>query len=370
MKKSYFLLLICIFSFFLNFIASAQCGSNILVNGDFESPTQPLIGNNLTNIFTLSGGWTMTGGAFNVIRTNNTSYGGGPDNAQNGIQYLDITNGAGTVYQDFSIATNSTIIVFGGYFSSREQAQNYVNWTASISIVELPSLNVVATSNSRSFTNADGGFPAEETWYYINGITTLPTGNYRYVANFGDFGNFNAAFVYPNCLLPIKLQNFNGSYLNNTIQLHWTVNYQSNFAHFEIERSADGIQFLRIGQHTSTNTRLYNYIDYTPQASIHYYRLKMIDKDGTFSYSNIIKIQTSNRPQLAIVSNPVIDHLNITGLRQRGEIHIVDMTGKLIQTKNIQSSSLSLDVSFLHKGIYVLRYIDGQIIETKKFVKE
>ena len=100
---------------FLAFQLNAQ--TNLLTNSGFDAPLHPAIGNNFLFSFDFNG-WTMTGNYFNVIRTDGSSYGAGPDNAQDGTQYVEVYYGTGTVYQDFTLSS-STPITYGGYFSSR-----------------------------------------------------------------------------------------------------------------------------------------------------------------------------------------------------------------------------------------------------------
>lgn len=370
MKNFYFLLSFIASTLLFQNSATAQCGTNLLNNPGFDAPIQTNIGNNLTGLFTFTGGWTMTGGAFNVIRTNGTAYGGGPNNAQNGTQYVDVTSAAGTVYQDFTIASASTPIAFGGYFSSRESS-GYVNWTASIDILSLPSLAVVASSNTRAFTSADGVGAAQEVWHYINGNTTLNAGNYRYIVNLGNYGNFDGAFVFQNCILPIKLEYFGGNYSNNAITLNWKFESQTNFSHFIVEKSLDGIAFNSIKNNYLTNSQFYSHKDIDLNtASIFYYRLKMVDNDGKFSYSNIIKIQTGRTLTLSVIGNPVKDNLNITGLKKGATLTLYDNNGKLLLQKNIQDQSLSMDISFLSSGVYYLKYSKNGFIENKIIIKQ
>jgi hypothetical protein len=350
-------------------ILTAQCSTNLLNNPGFDAPILSNIGNNLTGSITFNGGWTMTGGTFNVVRTNGSNYNGGPNNAQNGTQYVDITNGGGTVYQDFTISSASTNVSFGGYFSSREPG-GYQNWTASINILSLPSLTVVATSNTRAFTNADATPAAQEVWHYINGNTTLSAGNYRYRVNLGNYGNFDGAFVFQNCSLPITLEYFGGNYSNNEVTLNWKYESQTNFSHFVVEKSLDGIVFNKVQNLYLTNSQYYNYKDIDLNtASTFFYRLKLVDNNGTYSYSNIIKIHTGPVLSFSILGNPAKDKLNITGLKRGAILKFIDNTGKMLFQRNIQDQSLSMDISFLSSGIYYLQYSVNGFIENKKLIK-
>ena len=157
---------------------SALAPISYLTNGSFETPAQSSFGNNLVGTSTY-GGWTSSSGNFNIIKTNGSTYTGGPNNAKSGSQYVDIL-GASTISQAFTLGS-TTNISFGGSFSSRE-ASNYVNFTARIDIINSSNV-VVATSTTRNFTSADAG--EDQIWYTLSGNATLPAGTYRYVCNNG-----------------------------------------------------------------------------------------------------------------------------------------------------------------------------------------
>lgn len=351
------------------YAASAQCGTNLLNNPGFDSPIQTNIGNNLTGSFSFSGGWTMTGGAFNIVRTNGSNYNGGPNNAQDGTQYADVTAADGTLYQDFTIGSPNTPIAFGGYFSSREQS-GYVNWTASIEVLSLPSLSVVASSNTRAFTSADGVASAQEIWHYISGSATLAAGNYRFRVRLANYGNFDAAFVFQNCILPIRLVSFGGNYSNKSVLLNWKTGYHSNFSHFVVERSLDGTSFKPLHEVDLTNSSNYQYRDIDiNSATTFYYRLKMVDKDGSFTYSKVIRIQTEAIRSLTIAGNPVKDNLVVSGIPKPGMLLLYDNAGRVMINKAVSDQSISVDVSFLKSGIYYLQYSGSGYLENIKVIK-
>jgi hypothetical protein len=351
------------------FSANAQCGTNLLANGGFDTPTQPLIGNNLTGLFTF-GTWNMTVGPFNIIKTDGSVYGGGPDNAKDGNQYVDITGQAGTISQDFTIAGASSSVAFGGYFSSRESGA-YINWTGDVQIYALPSNTLVATSTSKSFVNADGAVPAQETWYFVFGNTTLAAGNYRFVANVGDYGNFDAAFVNENCVLPILLNSFTAQNIDNSVKLSWNASEQNNCAYYDVEKSIDGINFSKVLTQNKLNVASYNVEDNSfKQASIIYYRLKIVDVNGSFAYSKIEKVTIKTSKEITILSNPVNDLLNISSATIKGQIRILDFSGKLLLQQKVVTTLSTINISTFKTGLYILQYVDGEKIETQKFLKK
>lgn len=366
--KPLHVLSLCAAYILFNLSLSAQCNQNILLNPSFEAPVVGLIGNNITSSYTFNG-WTMTGNVFNVIRTNGSAYPSGPDNAQDGIQYVDITSAGGTIYQNFTISGSPLPVIFGGYFSSRE-ASSYSNWTASIQIYSLPSNTLVSTSGTKSFTAVDGGIPQQETWHYLYGLVTLDPGDYKYLVNMGDYGNFDAAFVSADCILPVRLNFFDGEYLNNTVKLTWKAEEQLNLTYFEVEKSTDARKFTVIKKILSSNRLLYTCTDPDSPAGTMYYRLKMLDKDGKISYSNIIRIHTKGSYQLQVGPNPLSDHLSISGLGKHGSVRLIDLSGRTLLKKEIRSQAISIDVSFLQKGIYLLEYFNGIQKQTRKVIKK
>jgi hypothetical protein len=171
-------------------------------------------------------------------------------------------------------------------------------------------------------------------------------------------------------ILPIKLSYFGGNYSNNAATLNWQFESQTNFSHFVVEKSTDGTVFNKLDNIYLTNTQFYNYTDSDlKQGAIYYYRLKLVDKDGKFSYSNIIKILTGAANTFSVLGNPVKDILSITGLKIGATLTLFDNTGKMVLQKNIQNQSLLMDISFLSSGVYYLTYSNKGSIESKKIIK-
>jgi hypothetical protein len=189
--------------------------TNLLTDGSFESPVQASVGNNLTGLGTF-GLWSMDAtGTFNIVKTNGSYYGGGPDNAQNGTQYVDITNAADYFQQQVTL-TSTAAVTFGGYFSSREQSGGYVNWTGRIDLMNASGTIVASSSSTRNFVNADGA--EDQVWYYLSGSTTLAAGNYFFRAYLGDYGNFDNA-TFTACYTDLGTPDFDGDGVPNYIDL-------------------------------------------------------------------------------------------------------------------------------------------------------
>jgi PQQ-dependent dehydrogenase (s-GDH family) len=188
----------------------------------------------------------------------------------------------------------------------------------------------------------------------------------------GDISSFSSFyFASSNFTLPMELLTFTGSLQNAGTLLRWTTENETNASHFVVERSLDGVQFESIGQvkakGNSTNRTNYLSTDaevYSLNTPTVYYRLKMVDKNNEFKYSNVITISVSDMNSIVTVSpNPVT---NIAQVRINPEANgyvkwtLVDNAGRAIQYNQIyvQKNSIntfSINMESLAQGAYYLQ---------------
>jgi hypothetical protein len=109
--------------------------------------------------------------------------------------------------------------------------------------------------------------------------------------------------------LPLTLLSFTGVRNNPVVNLKWIASGEITVSRFEIERSMNQLQFTQIGITAAINSSLnitYNWTDQAPAEGKSFYRLKMIDQDGVFTYSNIIEIDINpDNNEISIYPNPV-----------------------------------------------------------------
>ncbi|MFT5913209.1 MAG: hypothetical protein ACI9XO_004756 [Paraglaciecola sp.] len=176
-------------------------------------------------------------------------------------------------------------------------------------------------------------------------------------------------------VLPVELSYFKGENTTAGNLLTWQTASEENNEGFDIQRSADGENWETIyfaaGNGTTLETQNYTFTDDAPLSGVNYYRLKQVDFDGQFEYSNIVNIQTiesSNHQNINIYPNPVTDELTIEN--GQGTAIIYNAVGQSVQEVNIDASKIQLTVSELPQGIYTIhiRKTNGESI-TKQFVK-
>ncbi len=194
--------------------------------------------------------------------------------------------------------------------------------------------------------------------------------------------SFAALVFAPSSTLPLQLIDFNAAIKNNQSNLNWQTAQEVNVSHFNIQRSTDGVIFSSIGKMTAKGDGSYSYSDdlssIIPQPSTLYYRLQMVDKDGSIAYSKIVIVTlTTNYAQLSIFPNPVKEILTaqITSAKaEKATLQITDMQGKVLQQKEVVlkagSNNLPVNTAALTKGTYVL-VVKGKVVnEQRQFVKE
>jgi hypothetical protein len=168
--------------------------------------------------------------------------------------------------------------------------------------------------------------------------------------------------------LPVSLISFTANSESSNVNLQWRTTNETDFSHFEVEKSQDSKKWESIVRINGNNSGLYSATDALLGQGISYYRLKMIDRDGSFAYSRIEHIKAGNIQVYFAYPNPATDRLFIKQHNNQ-KIEIYDLIGRLI----IQSatSENGVDISELRTGVYlaVTSLNDGTSL-SQRFVKK
>lgn len=250
------------------------------------------------------------------------------------------------------------------------------------------------TSGSHTLT-------ATATWDTLLYVTlntlkpVYPQGGYAYMQKTSDIGagggalsdeNFdNIAFIVNSGeiplgdlgVLPVLFSQFDAKCTNNGTLITWATAQEANSSKFEIERSTNGTTWTGIGTvaaaGTSSSSRNYQQIDLFGGAA--FYRIKQIDKDGQFIYTDVARTncQTKNITSV-IYPVPAQDVLNVVIKSDRAlrtQLMVYDMQGKLV--KKVEASILNGNNNFrinlidLASGDYMIRTNDATIELNKVF---
>ena len=182
--------------------------------------------------------------------------------------------------------------------------------------------------------------------------------------------------------LPLTLGDFSAIKNTKGVILNWETLSEVNTAYFDIERSSNGTDFVSIGsvsaKGNSSLRQLYTYTDIAPSYGVNYYRLRMVDINNSFTYSN--KIAVKNNDQVIAVEifpNPVSSVLQVQIPSKQKEtvtIFITDARGRVVYKKEVQVSegnnASGIPVSYLSNGLYQFTVESKEGKQTKSFIKQ
>lgn len=181
--------------------------------------------------------------------------------------------------------------------------------------------------------------------------------------------------------LPVELAKFTAIPKDRSIDLKWQTLSEIDFSHFVIERSADGSNFERLtsmmsvgSTNASTN---YSYNDPSPFNGWNYYRLKMVDLDGSYEYSNIEVVKLDHEAKLEIYPNPIKEVIQIKGIdwgQEKLLLQIFNKNGKQVYTDwiNFENGYYQIGTSKANvqeSGTYFIRISTGTKYQVLKFIK-
>jgi Secretion system C-terminal sorting domain len=175
-------------------------------------------------------------------------------------------------------------------------------------------------------------------------------------------------------VLPVLLTDFNANLSGNDVYVSWTTQMETNSDHFEIERSEDGAKWELIGtvaaKGNSSIASNYSFTDNAPLSGINYYRLKMVNIDNSFNYSDIKIVRTTAVSKINFFPNPAQSFVNVSLVQSENEtsIQLLNISGQVLQTQKVSGgTTVSFNVQQYAKGIYVLRVMnsDGTSVSNK-----
>jgi|GEM_PF-2731920 len=204
-------------------------------------------------------------------------------------------------------------------------------------------------------------------------------GNLKYVefSNVRSFSGGSAMMAtLDNEVLPLKLLSFEATIHNeNTALLTWNTAKEQDVATIVVERSGVDETWTSITEIAPKGQmeNRYSTIDSLPLLGNNMYRLKMVDYDGTFSYSQVAMVNFLGvvPANVHVYPNPTTGIVMLEGLPQAAEITMHNVVGELLLSKTTAMGKMTLDLASFPAGIYFIRikYPNGQF-SNHKIVKE
>lgn len=183
--------------------------------------------------------------------------------------------------------------------------------------------------------------------------------------------------LYTNSTLPVTLKEFSGVALQGQNKLQWIVEQELNFSKYELERSSNGTDFTKINTQAAQGKSRYEYYDTRPLFE-GFYRLKMIDIDGSYKYSSVVFLRAAQAAsEFTVVGNPFAETLVLKYKVPKDaklDLQLYNMAGALLLKREYNMSGgigyYTLNgVSSLSSGTYILKINYGQETHSIKVQK-
>ncbi|HMK05384.1 MAG TPA: T9SS type A sorting domain-containing protein [Ferruginibacter sp.] len=231
-------------------------------------------------------------------------------------------------------------------------------------IVRVGTTNPATVLNTCLSINAGGG--ATGTHVYNNiiapgGIPTLSASFERFTGSCGGGNSCGITQIIPvgSGVLPIKISSFYARRNGNTVSLNWASETEVNAKQFIIEKNT-GSGYVAVGTVDAVNNALgssYSFNDQNMSKAVSQYRLKLVDIDGAFKYSETRAVKgTAAVSDFTIYPNPSMGatKVTITDISEATTVELIDNSGKILKTTQLANTN-SIDITGLQKGIYLVR---------------
>lgn len=228
------------------------------------------------------------------------------------------------------------------------------------SIIVLFFIGILNTASSQKQFLSSGGNISGSTGsvsFSLGQVTDAYLSNASYSINEGVQQPFITS------LLPVTLIDFQADLKSKMVVLNWNTYTEINSLNFIIEKSGDGIQFSRMNETPaagfSYSIKRYSSIDLFPFVGTNYYRLKLVDRDGKFSYSKVAIVNYKNKQIASVFPNPTngLVNLVLNTLPEKISYILTDENGKVLQKNNIVNRQTKIDIFRFPSAIYFIQII-------------
>lgn len=260
-----------------------------------------------------------------------------------------LTDGERKAYSHDDDDEKAPILVIKYESSSKTSNPVKVCYNTSINQLTMPAGSSMTTDNRESQQFSSGGNTDENN----------------------DFGMWGGA-------LPVEWLSIKGRWIPFGVEIKWATGSEDNNSHFVIERTHDGAHWEIIGETVgagfSSSISRYTFIDENPYSDMNYYRVKQVDFDGQYDYSDVVMVHSSvaqKQFEVSVFPNPAKDVVTVEWNKgdRNSKIVIIDINGKIIkQIDQTYNYSHTIDLTNIDTGIYFIQLVGANETITERLV--
>jgi hypothetical protein len=311
---------------------------------------------------------------------------GAPDSVSAANGFTSTNTGT---FQDFAPFQTDTIIS-PLYFYLTDQSAIYLDldFSAAASGVNTTPTALIITANGDTLSaSSSQNVKGASTDYYFtfNLATTLLANTSFKVALIMTLGpkavtantfaiNASKLTAKAPVPLPVKFSGFTAKKVYDAVSLAWTVATEENVAGYEVQKSTDGNSFSRIGFVAAFGRTSYTYVDNMVTETA-FYRIRSVDLDSKYIYSSILSLKGDQTDVIMkafpspVQSQLTVQHNSASG---NSKIDVLSVDGRLVKSVSLAAGSqqTSVDLSSAKAGVYVIRLVNGNSIQSIKVTKQ
>ncbi len=183
------------------------------------------------------------------------------------------------------------------------------------------------------------------------------------------YADTSVSLLFSSSAFPVSFGDFNGVLKGESTDLTWTTKNEINTKEFNVQKSIDGVTWTTIGTVDSRNSADgadYGFVDNNVTSTKNFYRLQVINDDGTFTYTSVIIINKNGGHSVILLGNPVTNVINLNISDDGAETYQLSLftsDGKLLGTQQFDqtggTSKVTMNVPSIATGVLLLRVTNG-----------
>jgi hypothetical protein len=327
----------------VNFTVSGT--GEILANAPLTITSSTFTFNNSSNLINNGGQLSISGSTLNFNDNTYLLANAGPVNLKNGTEIF-IGNGLSSSNAYVKMNGPSLNVYDNSGIGLGNDNNYYFNWSSYTS--ETTNSSISTASNS---LNCGGSYPNSCQSPLVYGPASLTASGLGTIS-----------------VLPVLLTGFTAILSDNAVNLSWNTTQETNSNYFEIERSGNGTTWEAIGTVSAKgNSSIeinYSYNDNAPVNGINYYRLKMVNINNSYSYSEVKTVRTTSVKEITFFPNPAQTFVNVSLVQSdnSSSVQLLNISGQILQETKVaggNATTVTLNVAQYARGMYIVRVVNA-----------